>query len=85
MGFARMHVNRVEFRSVLLYSCLMKNGSLITCIFLVPNKGSNISSSQMSGWSRHLCLVTLWPIVRAYNKLSKSGLRFALAALVSEL
>ncbi len=85
MGFARVHVGRVHFASVLLCSHLKKNVSFTTCILIAPNKVPSINPSQMSCWSRHLCLVASWPMFRAYNELSKSGLRFALAALVSEL
>ncbi len=76
MVFPRVRVPRVKFASVLLCSCLLSNVSLITCIFLAPNKGPSINPSHL-----HVARA----MFRAYNKLFKTGLRLALAALVSEL
>jgi hypothetical protein len=81
MVFRRLNIGRVFFGRMLTLivpsiKCLV--GTLkFDRVLLV--------SSQMSGWSRHLCLVASLPIFRAYNELPKSGLRFALVALVSEL
>ncbi len=58
MVFPRVHVNRVNFGSMLLCSRLMKNVSFATCILLARNKGPSINPSQMSGWSHHICLDT---------------------------
>jgi len=81
MVFGRVHVGRVKFGSMSLWSPLNR----FECLVALKFDRVLLVSSQMSGWSRHLCLVASLPMFRAYNKLSKSGLRFALAPLVSEL
>jgi hypothetical protein len=61
------------------------NVTLVPCSMVAPKELYRLISSEVLVWLHHLCLVAPLPMIRAYDKLSKFGLRFALAALVSEL
>jgi hypothetical protein len=85
MVFGRVHVGRVKFGHLKFGRTLNGISHWHPAVWSRLNSLIGFISSEVSVWSRHLCLVMPLPMFRAYNKVSKSGLRFALAALVSEL